>query len=55
MLTSPAGPEWPVQRRSAIRRLREKWRTRRERIKRLDAARNANPPTPPMWGGGGSA
>jgi hypothetical protein len=36
-----------------IRRLREKWRWRRERIARLNAARNANPdPGKPTLGGG---
>jgi hypothetical protein len=42
MLTPPTGPAWPVQRKPAIRRLREKWRIRRERKKRLNAARYAN-------------
>lgn len=34
-------------------RLREKWRTRRERIKRLNAARSVRPPDPPSYAQGG--
>jgi hypothetical protein len=44
MLTPPTGPELPVQPKSAISRLRERWRIRRERIKRLNAARYGNHP-----------
>src|SRR5258708_32385546 len=54
MLT-PTGPESPVQRKSAIHRLLERWRVRRERIKRLNAARSTNLPSDgpfPMGGGG---
>ena len=51
MLT-PTGPEWPVQQKSAIRRLLERWRARRERIKRLNAARSRKSdwPGPSIYG-----
>ena len=48
MVTPTTGPESPVQRESAISRLLDIWRMRRERIKRLNEVRS-RPPDP---GGG---
>jgi hypothetical protein len=45
--TSPTGFTPLAERKSAIRRLLEGWRERRERIKRLNAARFAKPPSKP--------
>jgi len=41
MLTPPTSPAGPEQPKSATRRLLDRWRIRRERIKRLNAARYA--------------
>jgi len=38
-MTTPTGPEMPGQRKSAISRLLDRWRKRRERIKRLNEDR----------------
>jgi hypothetical protein len=53
----PTSPAAPGQRQSAIRKLLEKWRVRRERIRRLNATRSAEPDRtirggPPASGGG---
>lgn len=55
MLT-PTGPDFPVQRKSAIGRLRERWRVYRERKARLNASRyvgggEARDRLPPVGGG----
>jgi hypothetical protein len=54
MLTPPTPPNWleQQQRQSAIHRLLDRWRKRRERIKRLNAARSRKSdwPGPSIYG-----
>jgi hypothetical protein len=54
MQTPPNSPNWleQQQRKSAISRLLDRWRQRRERIKRLNAARSSKSdwPGPSIYG-----
>lgn len=54
MLSASSGPTMPETKVSAMRRLRDRWRVRRERKRRLNAARYANPkfPSGGLMGGG---